>query len=103
MLLNQSFKNRFKPAKRLREQWKQIGIDASTSTVRRRLRDANLMGRVARKKPMLTRSHMRRSLEFAKKYKHWKEKNWEQVLWTDEAPFSIFGECGKTYVRRRQR
>ena len=60
------------------------------------------MGRVARKKPMLTRSHMRRSLDFAKKYKHWKEKNWEQVLWTDEAPFSIFGKCGKTYVRRRQ-
>ena len=32
---------------------------------------------------------------------HWTEKEWEQVLWTDESPFSIFGQCGKTYVRRR--
>ena len=60
------------------------------------------MGRVAREKPMLTRSHMRRSLDFAKKYKHWTEKSWEQVLWTDEASLSIFGKCGKTYVRRLQ-
>lgn len=59
------------------------------------------MGRVARQKPMLTSRHMRRRLDFAKKYKHWTKKDWEQVLWTDESPFGIFGECGKTYVRRR--
>ena len=29
------------------------------------------------------------------------KKDWEKVLWTDEAPFSVNGQCGKMYVRRR--
>lgn len=74
VLERQSLKNRFMPATRLRQQWKQTGVDASISTVRRCLCEANLMGRVARQKPMLTRTHMRRRLDFAKKYKHWTKK-----------------------------
>ena len=96
-----SLKDRFKPATKLKENWEEVGVHASVRTIRRRLCAANLMGGVARKKPMLTPVHRHRRLTFARKYKHWTEKEWEWVLWTDESPFSIFGQCGKTYVRRR--
>lgn len=100
-LKRRSLQDRFRPATKLKEDWENIGVQGSVSTVRRRLRAANLMGRVARKKPLLTASHRLRRLRFAKIHKDWTKEDWEKVLWTDEAPFSIVGHCGKTYVRRR--
>ena len=100
-LTRTSLRDRFKPATKLKEEWEKIGVNASVSTIRRRLRAANLSGPVARKKPYLTIAHKRRRLDFAKKHKNWSKEEWELVLWTDESPFSIFGECGKRYVRRR--
>ena len=100
-LTRTSLHDRFKPATKLKEEWEKIGVNASISTIRRRLRAANLSGRVARKKPHLTIAHKRRRLDFAKKHKNWSKEEWERVLWTDESSFSIFGECGKRYVRRR--
>lgn len=100
-LARRSLQDRFKPATKLKEEWEKIGLNASVSTIRGRLRAANLTGRVARKKPLLTITHKRRRLDFAKKHKSWSKEDWERVLWTDESPFSIFGECGKNYVRRR--
>ena len=50
---------------------------------------------------MLTPSHRLPLLRFAKMYKHWTKEDWEKVLWTDEAPLSVVGRCGKMYVRRR--
>ena len=71
---------------RHQEDWEEISIKVSTSTVRRPLRAANLMGRIARKKPMLTASHRLRRLRFAKMCKRWTK---EKVLCTDEAPFRV--------------
>ena len=45
---------------------------------RRRFRAANLMGRIARKKKMLTPSHKLRRLRFAKMYKYWTKEDWER-------------------------
>ena len=59
------------------------------------------MGRIARKKPMLTPSHKLRRLRFAKMYKYCTKEDWEKVLWTNEALFSVVGQCDKMYVRRR--
>jgi transposase len=96
-----SLNNRFRPATRLKEDWEQSGMQAGVHTVRRRLSEFGLSGRVARKKPLLTAIQKARRLAFAKKHASWTAEDWEAVLWTDESPFSIFGECGKTYVRRR--
>jgi len=96
-----SLNDRFRPATRLAEDWEQSGVHASSRTVRRRLCSLGLNGRVARAKPLLTASQKARRLAFAKRYASWTAEDWEKVLWTDESPFSIFGECGKTYVRRR--
>lgn len=101
LLHRASLKDRFQPATRLAEDWEKSGVTASARTVRSRLADYGLNGCVARKKPLLTSEQKKTRLAFAKRYQHWTEKEWERVLWTDESPFSIFGECGKTYVRRR--
>lgn len=42
----------------------------SVDTVKRRLREAGLFGRIARKKPLLTERHRKKRLEFAHKYGH---------------------------------
>ena len=98
-LARRSLQDRFKPATHLKDDWEKIGVYAIT--IRRRRRPVNLTGRAARKKPMLTANHKRRRLDFAKKHKSWSKEKLEDVLWTDESPFSVFGECGKKYVRRR--
>ncbi|XP_073491836.1 uncharacterized protein [Aquarana catesbeiana] len=55
----------------------------STSTVKRRLRDFGLQGRVAKKKPYLRLANKRKRLRWAKEHRQWTEEDWKKVLWTD--------------------
>ena len=50
----------------------------STSTVKRRLRDAGLLGRVAKKKPYLRLANKRKRLIWAKEHRHWTEEDWKK-------------------------
>lgn len=72
----------------------------SARTVRRRLVEAQLFGRVARKVPMLTPRHRRARLAFARKYEHWTEDQWKYVLFSDETKINRLCSDGKQYVRR---
>ena len=49
----------------------ELGIDASARTVRRRLDEAGLFGRVARIEFPLTEEHIRKRLAFAHAYGGW--------------------------------
>ena len=53
-------------------------MPVSTSTVKRRLRDAGLLGRVAKKKPYLRLANKRKILSWAKKHRHWTEEDWKK-------------------------
>ncbi|XP_051505489.1 endoplasmic reticulum-Golgi intermediate compartment protein 1-like isoform X2 [Myxocyprinus asiaticus] len=53
----------------------------SCTTVKRRLRSAGLMGRIAKKKPLLKQKNKKKRLEWAKKHRHWTTDNWKRVLW----------------------
>ena len=46
----------------------------STSTVKRRLRDAGLLGRVAKKKPYLRLVNTNKRLRWAKEHRHWTDE-----------------------------
>ena len=46
----------------------------STSTVKRRLWDAGLLGRVAKKKPYLRLTNKNKILRWAKEHRHWTEE-----------------------------
>lgn len=73
----------------------------SAWTVRRRLSEAGFPARKPRKKPLLTRKHRRDRLEWAKLHRDWSEEQWNNVLWSDEASFTLFPRPGNTYVRRQ--
>lgn len=76
--------------------------NVSVSTVKKRLQEAGLNGRVARNKPKLTKKQRMARLEWAKKYRSWSKSDWEKVLWSDESPFTLFIKGGKVFVRRRE-
>ena len=52
----------------------------STSTVKRRLRDAGLLGRVAKKKTYLRLANKNKRLRWAKEHRHWTEEDWEKSV-----------------------
>ena len=65
-----------------------------TSTVQRRLRESDLHGRIAAKKPLLKDTNKKKRLAWA--------LDWcKSVLWSDETKFEIFGSTRRVIVRRR--
>lgn len=73
----------------------------SHSTVQRRLREAGLFGRVARKKPWLTLAHRFARWKWATKHQYLTWDDWKQVIFSDESPFTLFQRGGRRWVRRR--
>ncbi|XP_073719128.1 uncharacterized protein [Misgurnus anguillicaudatus] len=82
----------------LAEEWQQAGVSASARTVRRRLLEDGLVSRshFSPKKPI------RDSLIICRKYSEWTAEDWGKVIFSDEAPFHLFGASGKRLVRRRK-
>ncbi|CAK9806963.1 Transposable element Tc1 transposase [Anthophora quadrimaculata] len=72
----------------------------SLTTVKRRLRDANLFGRVAIRKPLLRPINKKKRLQWARRHESWTIEDWKKVLWTDESKFEIFGSKRRVFVRR---
>jgi DDE superfamily endonuclease/Transposase len=62
-----------------------VKVRASVRTVRRRLDEAGLFGRVARFSWSLAQEHIDKRLEFATEYADWDGNDWSSVLFTDEA------------------
>ena len=52
----------------------------STSTVKRWLWDAGLLGRMAKKKPYLRLANKRKRLRWAKEHRHWTEEDWKKSV-----------------------
>jgi len=87
----------FQPPQQLK---RKLQMDVSPRTIDRRLIEADLHGRVARKRFELTDEHVRKRLSFAEGYKNWTEQQWETVLFTDETSFKGAGFHGQVWVRR---
>lgn len=98
-----SLRNRRLTAPEIQAEFNEVtGSQLSTSTVQRRLREAGIFGRVASKKPLLTTRHVKARLAWAKLHTNWTQKDWENVLFTDESKFEIFGGKRRLFVRRRK-
>jgi transposase len=74
---------------------------ASVHTIRRRLVEGGYPARKARKKPLLTKQQKIARLRWAKDHREWNAEQWSKVLWSDEAPFTLFSRSGHRYVRRK--
>ena len=76
----------------------ELGITISEQTVRRRLHEIGLKGRVTPKKPYVNKVNLGKRLEYAKTYREKPLGYWNNVLWTDESKFNLFGSDGKVMV-----
>lgn len=77
-----------------------VTAGVSARTVRRRLEEAGLFGRIARKVPLLKKQHRDARLAFAHKYEHWTYSQWQHVLFSDETKVNLVSSDGRHYVRR---
>lgn len=79
------------------------GLDKKVSddTVRRRLHEAKLYGKQAKKKPLLMRRHLLARKKWCQEKQHWTANQWSKVLWSDESKFCLFGRNGFRPVWRR--
>ena len=77
-----SVRNRKQTAVSLAAEMKDLNtkINPSVWTVRRRLRDAGLPARKARKKPLLTKAHKKARLAWTKNHANWTEDQWSKVF-----------------------
>ena len=77
------------------------GATVSSRTVRRKLGEEGLVGRIAAKKPLLKEKNRVKRLKFAKEHNKWTKEDWYKVLWTDESKFEQFGNKRRVYGRGR--
>lgn len=69
-------------------------------TIRRRLVEVGLHGRVSRKKPLVTARQRRLRIEFARSHANWTTNEWKYIVWSDETKINRMGQDGARYVRR---
>lgn len=75
-------------------------VPISDRTVRRRLVEVGLHGRVARKRPLITARQRKMRVEFARSHARWTANQWKFVLWSDESKIDRMAPSAKRYVRR---
>ncbi|KAF2892064.1 hypothetical protein ILUMI_14109 [Ignelater luminosus] len=80
----------------------ELAKSCSAKTVRRLLCAHNFNGRVARKKPFLSKRHQQSRLAYVKEHVCKKSDFWNTVVpFSDESKFSSFGSDGMSYVGRQ--
>lgn len=77
------------------------GFNFCIRTLRRALQKEGYSRRPAQRKPFLTERHKAERLQWAQEHVNWSDRQWERVLWTDEASVRC-GYWGQVYVTRRQ-
>ncbi|GFX99549.1 transposable element Tc1 transposase [Trichonephila clavipes] len=78
-----------------------LGRSVSAETVRRVLRKAGYNGRVARKKPLIGKRNRVKRLKFTKEHILKPRQFWNEVIFSDESKFSIFGSDRRRMVWRK--
>lgn len=74
---------------------------AHPETVRNVLRKHGFHGRVARRKPYISKVNKNKRLLFAKNYIKKDKSFWKNVIFTDESKFNLYRSDGRTYVWRK--
>ena len=79
---------------------KELDVIVHTNTIRNRLHEIGLYGRVVRKKPYVNKINRGKRIAYAKMMMEKPYDYWKHVLWSDESKFNLFGYDGKFMVRR---
>jgi len=78
-----------------------LDLTVSTSTVKRRLREAGLRNYLAKKKPFISKKNKLKRIEFAKRYASMPLDFWKTVIWSDESKFELLGMKKRQKVWRK--
>lgn len=101
-LLRLCKKDRTKSSQQLSADWiLSNGDRLSPPTIRRRLVGMGYRSYTAKKKPLRTVQHRKKRLRFAKDHQCW-SKEWNKVIWSDEAHFELFNRKNRSFIRRLQ-
>lgn len=101
-LVRMSAANPHLVARQLRQRWStEHGVQASTSTVKSRLFNAGLVGRISKRKPLLSQQHKNARLQWARERQHWTVDDWRRCFFSDESPIHLVMSRQQRYVRRR--
>ena len=74
--------------------------EVSVTTVKRVLHDRlKLPARRALRKPLMTRSHLRKRIAFCKMTQDWTSEQWSDIMWSDESNFYL-NQRVTPFVRR---
>ena len=73
-----------------------VDVKVHASTIRKRLHKFNFRGRCARKKRFLSKKNMKARRKFARENVDKDQDLWNNVLWTDEYNFELFGHQNRT-------
>ena len=79
-----------------------INQPLSTKTVQHHLKKAGMKAVVKRKRPFLSKRHMRERLDWAIAHKDWTVEDWKMVVYSDETKINRIGSDGRTIVWKWQ-
>jgi transposase len=79
---------------------RELDLSVSARTVRRRLDEAGLFGRIARKEYPFTTVHIQKRLSFATGYGNWTVQQWGTVLFSDETHVELGERKAQVWVQR---
>ena len=73
----------------------------STQTVRKHMRVMGLKAMVNKKRPLLTKRHIKEMVNFAVAHQHWTIEEWKKVVWSDETKINRLGSDGRKWVWKK--
>jgi transposase len=74
------------------------GITISRYTAQKLLHELGLKARRTIKRPLLTREHKRRRLEFATAHRYWTAEDWKRVIFSDETVITARPSSTRSFV-----
>ncbi|KAG2466638.1 TCB1 transposase, partial [Polypterus senegalus] len=77
------------------------GEPSRRTTISAAIYQSGLYGRVARRKPLLSKRHMAAHLEFAKRHLKDSQTMRNKILWSDETKIELFGVNARRHVWRK--
>ena len=79
-----------------------VNVPASTSTIRRRLREDLIRKWRAVKRTLLTKERAKKRLDWALKYQHYTREDWAKIAWSDESAIQKDSARQQAWVFRHQ-
>lgn len=89
-------------ARKLKEDNPELFGEVSIRTVSRRVKELGYNSEKPLRKPLITSRQKENRIKFAKKYSTWTEEDWLNVLWSDEATFTVTCNRGGRVYRRKE-